>query len=153
MSADLNRLNETVNLPSGSEIKVVNDEKSMQDCADVIVNGYGFPPDWRDATIRFVTGLGLDTPYRSYVAYSDGKPVATAGVFFGTEVAGIYTVATIPEARGKGFGAAVTLVPLINAREMGYRVGTLQASEMGFPVYKRIGFTEDYRVGSFFRTF
>ena len=153
MSVDLNQLNEAANLPSGSEIKIVDDEKGMQDCADAIVNGYGFPPDWRDITANFVSGLGLGTPYRSYVAYWDGKPVATAGVFFGKEVAGIYTVATVPEARGKGFGAAVTLAPLLDARKMGYRVGTLQASKMGFPVYKRMGFKEDYRVGSFFYSF
>jgi GNAT superfamily N-acetyltransferase len=153
MSADLNNLNEAINLPAGAEIKIVDDEKSMRDCADAILNGYGFPPDWKEATDNFVLGLGLDTPYRSYVAYWNGKPVSTAAVFFGEEVAGIYTVATVPEARGKGFGAAVTLAPLLDARKMGYRVGILQASKMGFPVYKRLGFEQNFRVGSFFYAF
>jgi GNAT superfamily N-acetyltransferase len=153
MSADLNQLNEAVNMPAGAEIKMVNDEKSVQDCAEALVYGYGFPPDWKDITINFVRGLGLDTPYRSYVAYWEGKPVSTAGVFFGEEVAGIYSVATLPEARGKGFGAAVTLAPLLEARKIGYRVGILQASQMGFPVYKRLGFEQNFRVGSFFYAF
>jgi GNAT superfamily N-acetyltransferase len=153
MSADLNKLNEAVSLPAGTEIKTVDDEKSMRDCANAILNGFGFPPDWKEATDNFVLGLGLDTPYRSYVAYWGGKPVSTAAVFFGEEVAGIYTVATLPEARGKGFGAAVTLAPLLDARKMGYRVGILQASQMGFPVYKRLGFEQNFRVGSFFYTF
>lgn len=153
MSVDLDHLIEGINLPSGAEIKIVDDEKSMRDCAYAILNGYGFPPNWKEVTDNFVLGLGLDTPYRSYVAYWDGKPVSTAAVLFGEAVAGIYTVATVPEARGKGFGAAVTLAPLLDARKMGYRVGTLQASEMGYPVYKRMGFKEDYRVGSFFYSF
>ncbi len=153
MSVDLNQLKEIGSLPVGAEIKIIADEKGVQDCADAICNGYGFPPDWKDITVAFLNGLGLDRPYRSYVAYWDGKPVATAGVFFGQEVAGIYTVATLPEARGKGFGASVTLAPLLDARKMGYRVGTLQASKMGFPVYKRMGFKEDYKVGSFFYSF
>ena len=113
----------------------------------------GFPPNWKEVTHNFILGLGLNTPYRSYVAYWDGKPVSTAAVLFGTEVAEIYTIATLPEARGKGFGAAVTLAPLLDARKMGYRVGTLQASKMGFPVYKRMGFKEDFRVGSFIYSF
>ena len=153
MSVDLDRLIEDVILPSGTEIKIVNNEKRMQDCAYAILNGMGFPPNWKEVTHNFILGLGLNTPYRSYVAYLDGKPVSTAAVLFGTEVAGIYTVATVPEARGKGFGAAVTLAPLLDARKMGYRVGTLQASKMKFPVYKKMGFKADFRVGLFFYSF
>ena len=33
MSVDLDRLIEDVILPSGTEIKIVNNEKRMQDCA------------------------------------------------------------------------------------------------------------------------
>jgi len=152
MSMDLNLLSESNNLPAGAEIKIINEEKSVPDCAEALINGYGFPPDSKGIAIDFLLGLGLDTPYRSYVAYWEGKPVSTAAVFLGKEVAGIYSVATTPEARGKGFGAAVTLTPLLDARKMGYRVGILQASEMGFPVYKRLGFKQDFRVGAYFRT-
>ena len=153
MSVDLNRLNETGQMPVGVELRLVNDEKGVQDCAEAIIHGYGFPPDWKDITIDFLLGLGLDGPYRSHVVYWEGKPVSTAAVFLGQEVAGIYTVATLPEVRGKGFGAAVTLAPLLEARSLGYRVGILQASEMGFPVYKRLGFEQDFRVVSYFYTF
>jgi len=152
MSVDLSLLNESINLPSGTEIKIVSEEKSVSDCAEVGINGFGFPPDWKDIAIDFLLGMGLDAPYRSYVVYWEGKPVSTAAVFLGQEVAGIYSVATTPEARGKGFGAAVTLAPLLDARKMGYRVGILQASEMGFPVYKRMGFKQDFKVGSYFLT-
>jgi GNAT superfamily N-acetyltransferase len=153
MSIDLGKLQESIHLPEGVEIKIVQDRKGIVDTAEAVVNGYGFPPDWKDTTIDFFLGIGLDGPYQSYVAYWQGKPVSTAGVFFGEEVAGIYTVATIPEARGKGIGAAVTLAPLIEARRMGYRVGTLQSSEMGFPVYKKMGFEQNFNLGSFFYEF
>ena len=153
MSVDLDRLKEGGNLPTGSEIRMVEDAQGVQDCATAMVNGYGFPPEWKDNTLAFLNGLGLDAPFRSYVAYWDGRPVSTAAVFLGREVAGIYNVATVPGARGKGFGAAVTLAPLLDARKKGYRVGTLQASNMGYPVYKEMGFQQDYRVRSFFYTF
>jgi GNAT superfamily N-acetyltransferase len=153
MSVDLMRLNESGQIPAGAEIKIVGDEKSMQDCAHALTNGYGFPPDWQGITLDFLNGIGLDAPYRSYVAYWNGKPVSTAAVFFGKEVAGIYSVATLPEARGKGFGAAITLAPLLDARKSGYRVGILQSSQMGYPVYKKLGFEQNFKVGSFFYTF
>lgn len=153
MSVDLNRLNDTVNLPAGSEIKIVNDETSMQDRAEVLINGFGGPPNWKDSMVDFYLGLGLDTPFRSYLAYWDGKPVSTAEVFFGEEVAGINGVATVPEARGKGFAAAITLAPLLDARKMGYRVGTLQATKMGFPIYIKMGFEHNFNLGFFNYTF
>ena len=49
-------------------------------------------------------------------------------------VAGIYAVATIPEAQNvNGIGRIMTVMPLLDARQMGYRVGVLEASSIGYP--------------------
>ena len=149
MSMDLNMLKEMDNLP-GVEIKIVRDRQSMQDCANALIHGNGFPSDWEPIVFNFLAGIGWDGLYQIYVAYRNGRPVSTAGVFLGREVAGIYSVATIPAARGKGIGAAITQKPLLDARKMGYRVGTMQSSEMGFPIYKKMGFKSDFHLGSFY---
>jgi hypothetical protein len=39
----------------------------------------------------------------------------------------------------------MTLAPLLAARRLGYRIGTLQSSEAGFGVYRSIGFVEQFR--------
>ena len=80
--------------------------------------------------------------FRTYLALLNGKPVGTSQLFLSEGVAGIYNVTCIPEARGQGIGSAVTLAPLLEAREMGYRIGVLQASKQGYNVYCRLGFQD-----------
>lgn len=85
-----------------------------------------------------------------YLALLDGEPVASSALTLAAGVAGIFSVATLEGARGRGIGAAVTMAPLLAARDRGYAVGVLQASEMGYSIYARMGFTEQFRYRSFY---
>ena len=58
-----------------------------------------------------------------------------------------------PEARGKGIGAAMTLAPLLKARESGCRLGILQSSQMGYGVYKALGFQEHCKIDLYMSKF
>ena len=73
--------------------------------------------------------------------------MATSSQFLGAGAAGVYFVFTFEQARRRGVGAALTLAPPKTTREMGYRIGVLGSSEMGFPVYRRLGFREHCRIG------
>ncbi len=79
------------------------------------------------------------------------EPVTASTLLLTDGMAGIYDVSSIPSARGKGFGRAITLASLVEAQARGYRYVCLQATQMGFPLYKRIGFKEQYRERKYLR--
>ena len=83
--------------------------------------------------------------------FRDDRVVATTGLYLNGKVAGIYSVGTIAEERGKGLGAHVTAESLRFAANLGYKVGVLQSSTAGYPVYKRIGFQDLGTVPLYFR--
>jgi GNAT superfamily N-acetyltransferase len=87
---------------------------------------------------------GLDDrgAWRHYLGWWQGAPVATTSLFLSAEVAGVYFVFTLPEARRQGIGAAITLAALQEARQLGYNIGVLGSSVMGYPVYRRLGFQQ-----------
>jgi ribosomal protein S18 acetylase RimI-like enzyme len=150
MAVELQALNKPAKKVDGLEIRVVNDEDSLRTWTNIFVNGYGLPSAWEGTVFDLWLKFGLDFPIRNYLGYLNDKPVSTSTVFFGGGVAGIYCVATLPEARGKGIGAALTLQPLLDAQEMGYRIGALQSSEMGFNVYKKLGFRHLCQIENFY---
>lgn len=49
---------------------------------------------------------------------------------------------TVADARGRGFGRAVTLAAMHAGAEAGAAVAVLQSTEMGHGVYRRLGFEE-----------
>ena len=151
MAVDLHEIDESLRAPAGFEIRSVDNEESLQIWVKVFVNGYGLPPVWESLAFDAWAPLGLDFPLRNYLGYLNGKPVSTSTIFYGGGAAGIYCVATLPEARGQGIGAALTLKPLLDARETGYRIGVLQSSEMGFNVYKRLGFRHLCQIENFYK--
>ncbi len=55
-------------------------------------------------------------------------------------VAGLYSLATLKEFRGRGFGSAMTAHALSVARDLGMRGIALQASSDGLQIYERAGF-------------
>ncbi|HXV43960.1 MAG TPA: hypothetical protein VEC96_12915 [Anaerolineae bacterium] len=144
MAADLHQMNEAAltQVPPGFTISKVQDEASLYDFKQVFIESYEIPEwaaqAWVDATLRI--GLGR-TPWQMYLGRLNGEPVATNMLFNGGGVASVYAVGTVASARGQGIGGAITLKPLLKARdEGGYRYGVLFATEMGIHTYQRIGF-------------
>jgi GNAT superfamily N-acetyltransferase len=143
MVAELSKMNEALlqQTPHGFVIREITSEAELYDFKKVFVETYEIPEwagqAWVDSTLTI--GIGK-TPWKIFVGYLDDRPVATNMLFNGGGVASVYAVATVPSARGKGIGAAITLKRLLDAREEGYIYAVLFSTEMGKSVYQRIGF-------------
>ena len=149
MSCNLHEMNEEVTTSSAFTVKCVQDSAMLRQWVQVAITGYGLPEQCAGACFNLFAGLGFDLPLRNYIGFLNGLPVACSQLFLGAGVAGIYWVATVPEARKQGLGTALTLAPLCEARELGYTVGILHPSKMGYKVYQGIGFREYCRLGYF----
>lgn len=154
MIANLRQMNETVleKVPPGFEICDVQEERDLQDFKRVLVEGYDMPTAMAEGWVQSTRGFGIGkTPWRMILGRLDGEPVATNIVLNGAGVVGVYGIAVSPYARGKGIGAAITLKPLLEARDgQGYQYAVLFSTEMGAPVYRRIGFRmSDVRINRY----
>jgi hypothetical protein len=133
----------TTTLPAGYAFARANSPQQREAWATAFAHGFGFPPRTGPA---FASRLGAETADDASIQYfwilKDGQPVCTSVCVHGDGVAGIYAVATLPQERSKGLGAFATTEPLRIAHRLGYRVGVLQASDEGHPVYRRIGFVD-----------
>jgi GNAT superfamily N-acetyltransferase len=150
MAVDILRVMENTSIPPGLEVKEVRDLEALKLWCRVTVGGFGMPSYAIPALFKwFSTGTKLEIPQKFYLGWLNGSPVATSMVRFAEGVAGLYFVAVLPEARRRGIGAAITQKPLAVARDAGYQIGTLLASNMGFPVYLKMGYKEYCKVGSY----
>jgi N-acetylglutamate synthase len=120
------------------DIRVVRDGPGVSHHAQVIAEGFGMPPKLVAMLIRPETadleGITL------YVGYLDGRPI-TSGLGMRTgRTIGVYNIATVPDARRRGFGAEMTARVAADGLAAGCDVAILQASTMGYPVYERMGY-------------
>jgi GNAT superfamily N-acetyltransferase len=107
--------------------------------ADVVTDGFG-----GEVAINrgFVAPAAFDDPRaRIYLAWLDGRPVATVETSLHDGTLGVFGVTTVPDARRIGIGAAIT-AHAVRDRANDAELAYLQASDDGHGVYARLGFRD-----------
>ncbi|MDE3230534.1 MAG: GNAT family N-acetyltransferase [Chloroflexota bacterium] len=128
--------------PARLTIAPATTRETLEDWATISARVFGAPDALRGALLEMGVRQSLrpDPQWVYFLGRLDGRSVATSALFFGAGVAGVYNVATLPDARRLGIGAEMTGAALGLAQERGYHVSILQSSEMGYRVYEALGY-------------
>jgi GNAT superfamily N-acetyltransferase len=118
--------------PPGLVVREAVDDGGMADFARALA---GYPAPHTDV---FADARVLDTSgLRFWVGYLDDRPVACAGAHTSEVCVDVEYVATHEDARGHGFGAALTWRATLADPT---KPAVLIASDPGQPVYERMGY-------------
>jgi GNAT superfamily N-acetyltransferase len=134
----------TAPLAPGVTLRTVETEAHVAEFARV--NGeayatYGMPPGCAETLLGRLEVLRAPHIV-AVMARVDAAPAAAAMVILTHGIGGVYWVGTTPAARGKGLAELCTRAVGNIAFDMGARVVVLQASVMGEPIYRKMGYVE-----------
>ena len=127
--------------PAGLLIEVATPSSIDRFYAAAAGGFFGGGPEALDFMRKlFPSEIAADTDIRLLGGFLHGEPVASSVAIRSGPVAGIYSVGTAELARRRGIGTAMTWRAVEAAIEWGCEAATLQASAMGEPVYRAMGF-------------
>jgi ribosomal protein S18 acetylase RimI-like enzyme len=135
-----------VPLPGADPPGVVVDEVHVNDVTafiDLISWRYELSREAAPTLSSIIAAAGFGepgSPNRAWVARRDGDAVAKASLHLVDGVAGIYGVATRPDARRLGLARHLTARALAAARAAGARLAVLHSSPMAVDLYRGLGF-------------
>jgi ribosomal protein S18 acetylase RimI-like enzyme len=96
----------------------------------------------------FPEPLLADPRVQAFVARLDGRPVGYSLAIASERANGVYNVGTLPDARRRGVGAALTWAAVSAGRHGGFDCAVLQSTPMARRLYEAMGFRKvlDYAV-------
>ncbi len=100
----------------------------------------------------FSDSLAFDPEVQLVIASLGDRPVGTSLAIRTGDVAGVYAVETQRDARRRGVGRAATWAAVDAGRDWGCDTVVLQSSEMGFPMYRDMGFRTVVRYATYRRS-
>jgi ribosomal protein S18 acetylase RimI-like enzyme len=130
--------------PPNLVIEQVTNEAQFEEWFYSVSTSFDMQPQVVDAfrQMYLEQGFGPEIPWQLLIGRIEGVTVAASRLFCAAGVAGIYHVSTIPEARRRGYGAAMTYAACQTGQKLGYQVAVLVAAPFGAGIYRRMGFHE-----------
>ncbi|HEU5098168.1 MAG TPA: hypothetical protein VFU22_03925 [Roseiflexaceae bacterium] len=139
MLADLTTMPSEPSAPHGFHIQQVRDTATLETWRDISAAGFGGDTQiFYDAYAR--QGFGPEASSLHYIGYLGDQPVTSSTLLLAGGIASVYDVSTPAAFRRQGFGGAITLAALEEARRRGYQDAWIWSSQMGRSVYAKLGF-------------
>ena len=143
MARTLDQLPEAPPLPAGVEIREAIEDNDLMELYGLAAWRWGVPEEFRPQLRKMIAKFEIGertSKTRFWLAWKDGVPISKIGLYKGSGSAGIYGVATKPEARGLGIASLLMNVAMQAAKDMGYQLAVLDSSPLAEKLYKRLGF-------------
>ena len=143
MARSLEDLPEPPPLPPGVEIREAIEESDLIELYGLAAWRWGVPEEYRPQLRKMIEKFEIGergSNTRMWLALKDAVPISKIGLYNGSGSAGIYGVATKPEARGLGIASILMNVAMQAAKEMGHRLAVLDSSPLAEKLYQRLGF-------------
>lgn len=99
--------------------------------------GFGMPVEMVE--LVYPAAMLAAPGVRAFIGRIDGEAACTAMSVREEATVGVYSITTLPAYRGRGYETAITWHLMADA-DPGWDLAVLQASEIGRPVYERMGF-------------
>jgi GNAT superfamily N-acetyltransferase len=125
--------------PPGLDIREVTGPDDVTEFSRVLAAGYPVPAG--DVPVAEPEVVG--SVVRLFIGSVSGRAVGVAGSAVHHGLVEVDWVAVLPEARGRGYGAALTAAATAVAPDL---PAVLLASDDGRPTYRRLGFIDLFRV-------
>jgi hypothetical protein len=124
--------------PHGFTLLPVTDAASAATYERVLIAAYPVPELDADTQSSFL-GAQLDrtTRWRHFIGLLDDEPVATGSGYVDEHHVHVEFISTLETCRGRGVGYAITAAATLAAPD---RPALLIASDLGQPVYRRLGY-------------
>jgi GNAT superfamily N-acetyltransferase len=143
MARSLDHLPDPPLMPEGLEIREAIEDRDLMELYGLAAWRWGVPEEYRPQLKQMIEKFKIGertSSTRFWLARSDGVPVSKIGLYNGSGSAGIYAVATKPEARGLGIASILMNVAMKAARDMGHKLVVLDSSPLAEKLYKRLDF-------------
>ena len=128
----------------GLRIVRVDDDQTAHDFEHTLAYGYPAVQMQPVKETSILTAAARTAPrWHHFVGYVDDRPVTAGSAYVDQHLLRVDNIATLEDARGRGYGLAIT------AAAIGVdptKPATLIASDLGRPLYERLGFVALLRV-------
>jgi len=142
-----------VDPPAELVVRAVESAADRDAYAEVMADAYAVYGSPEESTQAFFSRMesvrGPTT--QAYLGWVDARAVSGATLYLSHGIGGVGWVGTRADAFGRGYGTALTWRVVDEGLRRGAALLNLQASPMGEPVYRRMGFETPTRYRMFLR--
>jgi len=123
------------------EIRPVDDAKTRLHFVEIATAVFALP--YRISEQIYGSASTWESGMKGYIGYAEKRPVSMVSTVAGGDAVGIYSLATLPDQQGCGYGETVMRFALNEARKQtGLTKSVLQTTKSGLRLYKRMGYKQ-----------